>query len=291
MAAPHTLVQNTVDEVPETPSTIPSTPPVQTSEQREVTPQPQSETEDMEVGDTSADTVVAATNTTTNTTTDVVSPTQPSPAVRPKEKKQVRMQDPPNVQKSFRPPAQNTNNWYPNYAALNNLVCPYISTATMTSPYTKYDDVAHLPKSFTEMGTLILSSAICRTIEESRCSVISEFPLTCGTYFVTNRAGIAVAYASITLHPSNPRIHEYPPKYQQFNPFHYPSYAMMADYRCQPATSTHILCISNKLQIGEYRLVEDPSQKLLDPKIHRITLRRHEVSFGFPQTLLKKKGG
>ena len=138
---------------------------------------------------------------------------------------------------------------------------PVLSTSILTSPYLHLDSRINLPSKFTELGTLIVSASLCRTLAETRYTVASTGPLSCGVYAVINWNGKPVCYATITLHPCNPRWDEYSERFGQFNPFNYPTYAIMSDYRSKPAAGSHILCISIKLHPGEYRLIDNVSRQ------------------------------
>ena len=264
-----------------------STPPIQTSEQKPEESAVCSQTEETEMDTTQSTLVGLVEQVSTKANTPEKFPDLATPVTKPK--KNVQIQDPPKSPRTSRRSANTNREGEIDWQAVHNIRMPVLSTSILTSPYLHLDSLINLPSKFTELGTLIVSAGLCRTLAETRYTVASTGPLSCGVYAVINWNGNPVCYATITLHPCNPRWDEYSERFGQFNPFNYPTYAIMSDYRSKPAAGSHILCISIKLHPGEYRLIDNVSRQLTN--LQRITIREHNSTFGRVMPVEKKRGG
>ena len=77
----------------------------------------------------------------------------------------------------------------------------------------------------------------------------------CGRFFVTDENGEVRAYASITLHRSNPHAVHVSARHRQFNPLGFPYAGDLINRSCKPHQVTHYLALSCPLNQGEYRIV------------------------------------
>ena len=276
-----------IEETANTVTNPTSTPPIQTSEQKPEEGATSTQSEETEM-DVTQSTLVGSDNpVSTKANTPEKFPDLAKPVTRPK--KNVQIQDPPKSPRASRRTANTNREGEIDWQAVHNIRMPVLSTSILTSPYVHLDSLINLPSKFTELGTLIVSAGLCRTLAETRYTVASTGPLSCGVYAVINWNGNPVCYATVTLHPCNPRWDEYSERFGQFNPFNYPTYAVMSDYRSKPAAGSHILCISIKLHPGEYRLIDNVSRQLTN--LQRITIRDHNSTFGRAMPVEKKRGG
>ena len=152
------------------------------------------------------------------------------------------------------------------------------------SSFKEFSDNSRLPDDYILYGTLQFHAQL-QTSGTYRFAV--NEPLHCGCYVVTNRNGRTVAHATVTLHSASPYLEQADSIFCQFNPSNFGVVAEVIDIRTKPASITHFLAMSDRLEHGEYRLIEvlpDRYGGIIQLWICSATSR-----FGVPQPIKFKK--
>ena len=87
---------------------------------------------------------------------------------------------------------------------------------------------------------------------------LTTSPLACGRHALIDQGGLPVCYATVTLYWSSPYVYDMEDEFAQFNPSKFSSIAEMYDTRPRLASMSHFLAFSDRLPVGEYRLIPAP---------------------------------
>ena len=124
------------------------------------------------------------------------------------------------------------------------------------SPYVDYKDQNRLPTHYCQAGLLQYHEELNAPGTIHR--VVFQVPLTCGRFFVLGEEGVPVAYATVTLHWSSAYLQDHDSRVCQYNPSQLGAVAEVYDTRTRPATMSHFVCLSHRLNQGRYALVPAP---------------------------------